>query len=311
MTSGLAQYAQRVLTSADPSEKVRLTQEAAKAWTKNRIIGERQYPPTAPSRPSQPTIVKSGDMPTMKECKCPSNVYYLHGLAHVELNAIDLCFDTMLRFATGLEDEQEEEGGGEGGELSRWYDDWISIAADEARHFSWLEARLRALGSFYGALPAHGLIWEGAEVSKGSRRERVAVGQLVAEARGLDAGPRLASRLLGTGDKPSADIVHVIAEEEVRHVQIGVKWFLRECRRAQVDAIKEFHTIAIRAANPGAFIRPFNEERRAAAGLTPDWYLPVATMIEEMRAERRRSRMENAHPVTPLPTSTISETQPP
>lgn len=288
MLPGLAQYARRVLISADPLEKVRLTQEAAKAWATDKQIGNRRTKaPEYPARPTEPRIVLSGDMPTVKQCDAPTNVYYLHSLAHVELNAIDLCFDTMLRFCDGVEETI-------GGEMT-WFDDWMSIASDEARHFSWLDERLRALGSRYGALPAHGLIWEGAEASRGCRRERIATGQLVAEAKGLDAGPKLAQRLVGTGDKASADIVSIIADEEVRHVQIGVKWFVWECERAGLDAIKEFHAIAIRMSNPGAFSRPFNEERRAQAGLTPEWYLPVAEIMDEMRAERRkRMKAENS-----------------
>lgn len=280
MTTGLSQYAYRVLTSADPSEKVRLTQEAAKAWTTDRQIGERLRPPANPSRPSEPRIVGPHEMPSVKKCNAPTNVYYLHGLAHVELNAIDLCFDTMLRFCEGVQSELE------------WFDDWISIAADEAKHFSWLDGRLRALGWPYGRLPAHGIIWEGAEASENCRRTRLAIGQLVAEARGLDAGPRLAQRLVGTGDNASADIVRVIADEEVRHVQIGVKWFMAECERGGLDAIKEFHEIAVRVGNPGAFAPPFNAERRAAAGLTPEWYLPVAEMMQEVRAKQRAKQKD-------------------
>jgi uncharacterized ferredoxin-like protein len=45
------------------------------------------------------------------------------------------------------------------------------------------------------------------------------------EARGLDAGPRLADRLRGLGDNRTAKIVRRIAEEERAHVAIGVLWF--------------------------------------------------------------------------------------
>lgn len=285
--SGLVAYARRVLTSPDPADKVRLTSDAAIAWAASRHIGPHESPPSQPARPSLPKIVSAGEMPSAKQSKAPGNVYVLHGLAHVELNAIDLCFDTMLRFASGVPP---------GEDAIAWYDDWISIAADEARHFSWLDARLRQLGSSYGALPAHGLIWEGADASAASPRERLAVGQLVAEAKGLDAAPRLAERLIGAGDKASADIVHTIAEEEVRHVQIGIKWFLWECERAGVDPVPEFHDIALRLANPGAFARPFNEQRRAMAGMTPEWYLPVAQVMEQMRAERRAELKSNHNP---------------
>lgn len=288
---GLANYAQRVLTTADPVEKVRLTQEAAAAWDREQLIGEWRTPPIRPARPAEPLIVAPGDMPSVKECGAPSNVFHLHGLAHVELNAIDLCFDTMLRFADGT---AEAPGG-----INSWYKDWISVAVDEARHFSGLNARLQALGSCYGALPAHGLIWAGADASRDSRRDRIALGQLVAEARALDAGPRLAQRILGTGDKESATLVNMIADEEVRHVGVGVKWFLWECQRTDSDPIEEFHRIALRAASPGAFLPPFNRERRAAAGLTPDWYLPIAEMMEIMHVERRKQDKASRVNVSP------------
>lgn len=279
-TPTLCDYAVRILTTAAPLDKVRLTHDAAKAWNTHRVAGETLMPPIRPARPAKPAIVTSGEMPSVKSCNAPTNVFYLHGLAHVELNAIDLCFDTMLRFADS--DLQSFPDG-----RDAWFDDWISIASDEARHFAMIDDRLKALGSSYGALPAHGVIWDGADASKESRRARLAVGQLVAEARGLDAGPRLAQRLVGAGDNPSAAIVRVIADEEIRHVQIGVKWFLWECERTGIDAIKEFHSIALALANPGAFAPPFNEERRASAGLTPEWYLPVSQMMREMKEKRR------------------------
>ncbi len=101
---------------------------------------------------------------------------------------------------------------------------------------------------------------------------------------GLDAGPKLAERLIGFGDLESAAIVRQIAEEEVAHVSIGVKHFLNECERNQPEglsnAVSVFHEIALRLSNPGAFAPPFNEERRKEAGLDPEWYLPVA---EEMK----------------------------
>lgn len=44
------------------------------------------------------------------------------------------------------------------------------------------------------------------------------------EARGLDAGHRLTSRLVGLGDNRTAAIVRRIAEEERAHVAVGVTW---------------------------------------------------------------------------------------
>eukprot|EP00177_Eucheuma_denticulatum_P002093 GFKZ01003742.1.p1 GENE.GFKZ01003742.1~~GFKZ01003742.1.p1 ORF type:complete len:343 (+),score=52.70 GFKZ01003742.1:156-1031(+) len=276
-TKGVSYYAQRILQSPDPLEKVRLTGEAVQHWHSHRTPGPILLPPASPARPALPKIVSTSEMPGVKEVDVPSNVYHIHGLAHVELNAIDLCMDTMLRFGDGVWGEE-------------WVTDWISVASDEARHFRWLHERLESLGSFYGALPAHGVVWKGAEASKVGRKERLVMGQLVAEARGLDAGPRLMKRLLGFGDKKSADVVAVIAEEEVEHVRIGVKWFLSECEREGLDGGDEFRRIALQMSNPGAFIPPFEVERRRVAGLLPEWYLPVAEEMARVRRERREEQ---------------------
>lgn len=59
------------------------------------------------------------------------------------------------------------------------------------------------------------------------------------EARGLDAGSRLASRLVGGGDARSAAVVALIAAEERAHVAVGVTWFARLC--AALDLQPEQH----------------------------------------------------------------------
>lgn len=119
--------------------------------------------------------------------------------------------------------------------------------------------------------------------------KRLALGQLVAEARGLDAGPRLAERLVGLGDVESAKIVRTIAEEEIRHVKIGVKWFVRFCESDGKDPVEVFQRIALDMANPGAFVPPFNKERRELAGMSEDWYLPVAEEMKKLRVKRTDS----------------------
>ncbi len=57
---------------------------------------------------------------------------------------------------------------------------------------------------------------------------RMAVVPMGQEARGLDAGSRLAERLVGLGDTRSARIVARIAEEERAHVAVG-RWCCVVC----------------------------------------------------------------------------------
>ena len=61
----------------------------------------------------------------------------------------------------------------------------------------------------------------GALLLSGDLAGRLAVVPMSQEARGLDAGPRLADRLVGCGDNRTAAIVARIALEEKAHVAVG------------------------------------------------------------------------------------------
>lgn len=62
----------------------------------------------------------------------------LHNLAHVELNAIDLAWDTVVRFSPYI--ELLDEG---------FFADFAHVADDESRHFIWCSQRLAELGFRY------------------------------------------------------------------------------------------------------------------------------------------------------------------
>jgi hypothetical protein len=99
----------------------------------------------------------------------------LHALAHIEFGAIDLAFDIVGRFGASFP--------------RSFADDWIGVGADEAMHFALLDRRLKAMGSGYGALPAHDGLWEAAEATADDALARLAVVPMVLEARGLDVTP--------------------------------------------------------------------------------------------------------------------------
>ena len=52
-----------------------------------------------PARLPRPELVNALDMPKPKQTNLPSAVYMLHQLAHIELNAINLAWDTVARFS--------------------------------------------------------------------------------------------------------------------------------------------------------------------------------------------------------------------
>jgi uncharacterized ferritin-like protein (DUF455 family) len=186
----------------------------------------------------------------------------LHALAHIELNAIDLAWDLVVRFR--------------GEPLPHEFcDDWAAVAVEEARHFEWLTARLADFGARYGDLPAHDGLWDAAAATADDPIARLAVVPLVLEARGLDVTPQRAERLERAEDRPSADLLRRIFDDEIGHVAVGVRWFERLCRARGLVPETTFHT-AVRRSFRGELKPPFNHAARAAAGLPTGWYEPLA-----------------------------------
>src|SRR3546814_2224685 len=88
-------------------------------------------------------------------------------------------------------------------------------------HFALLDRRLRALGSHYGALPAHAGLWEAAQTTADDALARLAIVPMVLEARGLDVTPATVERFQAAGDEASAKILSRIYKDEIRHVTAG------------------------------------------------------------------------------------------
>ena len=127
----------------------------------------------------------------------------MHNVAHIELNAIDLRVGHR-----GAIREHVRRRGRQGGKLGyppgRVFRDFARVADDESRHLGWCLQRLDEMGVAYGDIPAHDVLPEGAEETAGSLPARLAVVPCMQEARGLDAGPRLVSKLLRRGDNSCA-----------------------------------------------------------------------------------------------------------
>jgi uncharacterized ferritin-like protein (DUF455 family) len=190
------------------------------------------------------------------------HVALIHTLAHIELNAIDLGWDIVARFAgRGLPDE--------------FAGDWAEVAAEEAEHFALLQQRLAALGVRYGDLPAHDGLWEAAEATAADLLARLAVVPLVLEARGLDVTPQMIGRLERAGDTDSAAVLRRIYHDEIGHVAIGARWFDRLCRKRGLDPAATFHD-KVRQYFCGNLKQPFNRAARDAAGFPSTYYEPLA-----------------------------------
>lgn len=98
---------------------------------------------------------------------------------------------------------------------------------------------------------------------------------LTHEAKGLDTYAKTRQKLVSTGDVKSIAILDHNFREEVGHVSIGVKWFKELCSLRGLEPINTFHNLSEKYFK-GKLREPFNHEARLEAGLTPEWYLPIA-----------------------------------
>ena len=182
----------------------------------------------------------------------------LHSIAHIELNAVDLALDIVARFASESVPNS-------------FFDGWMKVAFEEAKHFRMVRQRLHDLGADYGDLPAHDGLWQAAHDTRNDLTARLAVVPLILEARGLDVTPALQARMRETGDFETAAVLDVIYEDEKGHVAVGAKWFRFLCARERKDPAATFQQL-VRANFRGPLKAPFNDIARAEAGLTPSFY---------------------------------------
>lgn len=262
----LAEMAVDVLTTGDGRAKTALSHRHAAAWFAARAAGEplpigKATPPDYPARPEKPDLLSPRDVPRRRPGSPLGRIALLHAVAHIELNAVDLHWDIIARFT----DDPMPMG---------FYDDWVKAADEESKHFNLICDCLEVLGSHYGALPAHAFMWKAAEDTAADLKGRLAVVPMVLEARGLDVTPGMIDIFRKAGDTQTLAALEVIYAEEVSHVAYGSKWFNWLCGREGLDPKEAFHSL-VRLYFHGGLKPPFNEEKRAEAGLPPDFYWPL------------------------------------
>lgn len=249
------------IRSADLDRKTELAQESATRWFARTLsLRSPLDPPLAdrPGRPEKPELVPPKNMEKRSLHTLKGRIALLHAIAHIELNAVDLALDIVARFATGPVPNS-------------FFDGWMQVAFEEAKHFRMVRARLRELGADYGDLPAHDGLWQAAHATRTDLTARLAVVPLILEARGLDVTPALQAKMRETGDLESAAILDVIYNDEKGHVAVGAKWFRFLCAREKRDPARTFQEL-VRANFRGSLKAPFNDIARAEAGLTPSFY---------------------------------------
>ena len=126
-----------------------------------------------PGRPRATATGASARLPRRGFGSDEGRAAFIHAVAHIEFNAIDLAWDAVYRFR-GMPDA--------------YYADWVSVANDEARHF----AMLRATERFRPRLRRFRRAQR--PVGKWPKRPRTTAARMalvprVLEARGLDVTP--------------------------------------------------------------------------------------------------------------------------
>ena len=188
-----------------------------------------------PMRPAKPVLLPPQQM--QRRRGAAGRAALLHAIAHIEFNAIDLAWDMIARFADPA--------------LPRaFYDDWVRVGDEEAKHFLMLSKRMEAFGLRYGDFPAHDGLWQAAQETADDVLSRLAIAPLVLEARGLDVTPAIIDRLTQAGDSESVAILSIILEEEVGHVSIGRRWFTHIATSRGQNPLTIFQTLVRLAFMP-------------------------------------------------------------
>ncbi|MGY6554457.1 MAG: ferritin-like domain-containing protein [Wenzhouxiangella sp.] len=246
--------ARAALAEPDPVSKCR---QVTALWDQVVSGGWRPTDPGEPGplscgRPERPEMVPPARLPRRSLGSVEGRQALIHAVAHIEFNAINLGLDAALRFP-GLPDE--------------FYRDWLSVAADEARHFTMLNRRLSELGMQYGALPAHNGLWDMAEKTAHDVLVRMALVPRVLEARGLDVTPGMIEKLSAAGDEETVSLLEIILEEEEGHVAIGSRWFRYLCAQRGLDPELSFRRL-LGEYFSGELRGPFNLPARRRAGFS-------------------------------------------
>lgn len=221
--------------------------------------GDFEFDPHTPvlpigtaGRPDRPELVAPAKLRRRRLGSEQGRAALVHAIAHIEFNAINLALDAAYRFRDMP---------------PQFYLDWISVAADEARHYTMLSTRLRSLGFCYGDFPAHNGLWEMAQRTAHDCLIRMALVPRVLEARGLDVTPGMIERLAAVGDNETIRLLKIILAEEIRHVEIGSHWFHLCCDQRGLEPEATFLSL-IAEYFKGALRGPFNIPARMQAGFT-------------------------------------------
>ncbi len=178
----------------------------------------------------------------------------LHDLANIELQAMELGVRTLTEFPHAPFEFREE---------------LAQIVREEAKHLKLCLQAIESLGGYWGQWPVHLGLWH-ATHKKDSLLERLFIVHRYLEGSGLDAGDTMLRRLSGLTDKKISQVVKVIVEEEVSHVDFGSKWFRHFAKELKVDEKMFFQRMCSKLMKKHPRKDKISEKLRSKAGFNPD-----------------------------------------
>ena len=252
----LYQAAEAALLQSQPRVKCEQTERLRREWEAGRLSRDVERPILKiddPGRPERPDLVDPRQLERRSFATEAGRINLLHAIAHIEFNAINIALDAVYRYRRLPQ---------------QFIGDWLKVAAEEAIHFSLLDAELKRRGSYYGACTAHRGLWDMVCKTRHDPLHRMALVPRVMEARGLDVTPGMIARFEQFDDPAAVEILQLIYRDEVGHVAIGDRWFRHLCKERGAEPESTFRELVHSYMGEG-LRGPFNVEARIEAGFEP------------------------------------------
>ncbi|MGZ5576122.1 MAG: ferritin-like domain-containing protein [Methylobacter sp.] len=252
----LFEFAEAFFCQVNIDDKLALTHQAWEAYITGELTltsGRPVLPIEQVTFPEKPELLAPRQMPRRKLTTPEGVAAFFHAIAHVEFVAIYLAWDILYRFR---------------GMPEQFYQDWLSVADEEAQHFALIRTHLQAMQVDYGDLPAHSGLWDHAKDTADDLPGRLAMVPRCMEARGLDVTPALIEKFKILGDDASVAILTGILTDEIGHVKLGSYWFKFVCQQHGFEAEAKYRDLIEEYYVGGKPKGPFNRELRKLAGFS-------------------------------------------
>lgn len=148
----------------------------------------------------------------------------LHDMANIELQAMELALRTLCEYPDAATTFREQ---------------LAALTLSEGQHLKMCIQGLRDLGYEWGHWPIHMALWNAVSETD-SLIDRIFIVHRYLEGSGLDSGKSLIERFSQIPPNKTAEIMKVISDEELGHVQFGSFWYREFCKQQRLDADHTF-----------------------------------------------------------------------